>query len=255
MEDLANFGKSVSSSISSGFTAATRDIDLQGMHSSLNSMAASTGAEIISFGKELSRDAGEAGAYVAQGAGQAGAYVAQGAGQAGAYVAAGTREISNSVKNLSPERVGAFFMLACTSSVMFSLAFFFLPALPLVPAKFAVCFSVGGACSIGAVGALRGAAAQISHMLAPDRVVVSLAYVGSALATLYASVVMHSYFLTIVASIAQTVALLYYQVSYFPMGAAGLKAVAQMGAHLAKPALYSCGRAMGLVKPKSYLPL
>ena len=55
------------------------------MHSSLNSMAASTGAEIISFGKELSRDAGEAGAYVAQGAGQAGAYVAQGAGQAGAY--------------------------------------------------------------------------------------------------------------------------------------------------------------------------
>ena len=92
-------------------------------------------------------------------------------------------------------------------------------------------------------------------MLAPDRVVVSLAYVGSALATLYASVVMHSYFLTIVASIAQTVALLYYQVSYFPMGAAGLKAVAQMGAHLAKPALYSCGRAMGLVKPKSYLPL
>ena len=244
MEDLANFGKSVSSSISSGFTAATKDIDLQGMHSSLNSMAASTGAEIINFGKELSRDAGEAGAYVAQGA-----------GQAGAYVAAGTREISNSVKNLSPERVGAFFMLAFTSGVMFSLAFFFLPALPLVPAKFAVCFSVGGACSIGAVGALRGAAAQISHMLAPDRVVVSLAYVGSALGTLYASVVMHSYFLTIVASIAQTVALLYYQVSYFPMGAAGLKAVAQMGVHFAKPALYSCGRALGLVKPKSYLPL
>ena len=133
-------------------------------------------------------------------------------------------------------------MLACTSSVMFSLAFFFLPALPLVPAKFAVCFSVGGACSIGAVGALRGAAAQISHMLAPDRGVVSLAYGGSALATLYASVVMHSYFLTIVASIAQTVALLYYQVSYFPMGAAGLKAVAQMGAHLAKPALYAGAR-------------
>ena len=68
---------------------------------------------------------------------------------------------------------------------------------------------------------LRRAAAAAKSNAPPDLAGVTLAYVGSALATLYASVVMHSYFLTIVASIAQTVALLYYQVSYFPMGPRG----------------------------------
>jgi hypothetical protein len=108
---------------------------------------------------------------------------------------------------------------------------------------------------MGAVGALRGWAAQVTHMMAQERVVVSLAYVGSLLATLYSALAMHSYLLTVFTSLAQLVALLYYQVSYFPMGAQGLRVVAQMGMQVAKPLAYSCGRALGLVKPKSYLPL
>ena len=95
----------------------------------------------------------------------------------------------------------------------------------------------------------------MTHMMAQERVVVSLAYVGSLLATLYSALAMHSYLLTVFTSLAQLVALLYYQVSYFPMGAQGLRVVAQMGMQVAKPLAYSCGRALGLVKPKSYLPL
>lgn len=241
MDGLAAFGKSVSASIAT----ATRDVDLQGVQSSLSSMASATASELTSFGKELSRDATDAGAFVARNANDAGAFVAQ-----------TTRDAAAAARNLSPERVAAFFALASASGLFYSLALFlFLPVLPIAPAKFAVCFSIAGACSMGAVGALRGWAAQVTHMMAQERVVVSLAYVGSLLATLYSALAMHSYLLTVFTSLAQLVALLYYQVSYFPMGAQGLRVVAQMGMQVAKPLAYSCGRALGLVKPKSYLPL
>ena len=138
---------------------------------------------------------------------------------------------------------------------MYSLAFFYAPMLVLFPAKFAVCFSVGSVCSVCAVGALRGAQAQVAHMIAPERLVLSLAYLGALLGTLYCSLVLHSYVLTILSSVAQAAALLYYQVSYFPYGAQGLKTVLSMGMHIAKPLVYACGRSIGLIKPKLYLPL
>jgi hypothetical protein len=79
--------------------------------------------------------------------------------------------------------------------------------------------------------------------------------VGALLGTLYCSLILHSYVLTILSSVAQAAALLYYQVSYFPYGAQGLKTVLTMGVHIAKPLVFACGRSLGLVKPKSYLPL
>jgi hypothetical protein len=244
MDGLASFAKTAGTSLSDSFKQATKDIDVQGMQANLSSMASSTSHELINFGKELSRDAGEASSYVAAGA-----------GQAGAYAASATREIGQSMKSLSPDRVATFFALGAASSVMYSLAFFYVPVLVLFPAKFAVCFSVASACSVCAVGALRGAQAQAAHMVAPERLVLSLAYVGALLGTLYCSLVLHSYVLTILSSVAQAAALLYYQVSYFPYGAQGLKTVLTMGVHIAKPLVFACGRSLGLVKPKSYLPL
>ena len=76
MDGLASFAKSAGTSLSDSFKQATKDIDVQGMQANLSSMASSTSNELINFGKELSRDAGEASSYVAQGAGQAGAYAA-----------------------------------------------------------------------------------------------------------------------------------------------------------------------------------
>ena len=76
MDGLASFAKSAGTSLSDSFKQATKDIDLQGMQANLSSMASSTSNELINFGKELSRDAGDASSYVAQGAGQAGAYAA-----------------------------------------------------------------------------------------------------------------------------------------------------------------------------------
>ena len=245
MDGLASFAKSAGTQISDSWKTATNDLDLQSVQANFQSMASSTGNELLNFGKELSRDAGDAGAYVAQGA-----------GQAGAYASASAQQMHQSLKTLSPDRVMTFFALCAVSSVMYSLAFFIgLPVMVLMPAKFAICFSVGSACSISAVGALRGAQTQLQHMFAPERIVLSLSYLGSLLGTLYAALVLHSYVLTIITSSAQAVALVYYQVSYFPYGAQGLKTVITMGVHIAKPVVYACGRSLGLVKPKSYLPL
>jgi hypothetical protein len=47
--------------------------------------------------------------------------------------------------------------------------------------------------------------AQINHMIAPERLLFSASYVASLLATLYCSVVMHSYILTIISSVMQLV--------------------------------------------------
>ena len=55
---------------------------------------------------------------------------------------------------------GIFFM---------SLAFFvFLPIIAIAPQKFALCFTVGSSLAMGAFFALKGPAAQLESMLAPD---------------------------------------------------------------------------------------
>ena len=232
MNDLSAFGKSLQTSLSAA-------------GAELSSVASSTETELMNFGREIGRDGAELGAHMAQGA-----------NHMGTSIAAGTRQIGDSLNQLSRERVAWFFALSTVGTLMFSLAFFVgLPTLILAPAKFALCFSIGSACSMSAMGALRGVQGQVTHMMAPERLTHSMAYLGSLLGTLYCALVLHSYVLTIVCSFAQLTSLLYYQVSYFPMGAQGLQAVFGMGLAMVKPIVFACGRSLGLVKQKTFLPI
>lgn len=157
MENLTSFGKSLQGSIASGFNAATQGVDLQGVTSTLSSVASSTSTELFNFGKELQRDANDAAINMASGANQVGSYVSVGATQAASQIAAGTREFQNTLQNLSRERVVYFFALSLVGTLMLFLAFFVgVPTIAIAPAKFAICFSVGSACTMSAVGALRG---------------------------------------------------------------------------------------------------
>lgn len=70
----------------------------------------------------------------------------------------------------------------------------------LFPAKFALPFTLGSACNMGAVASLRGYRAQAAHMLSKERLPFSTVYVGSMLATLWAALVAHSYFLCMIAA-------------------------------------------------------
>lgn len=106
--------------------------------------------------------------------------------------------------------------------------FVFLPVIIIAPAKFASAFTLGSVLIMGSFFALKGFKAQLSHMLDKDRLLFSMGYVGSMGATLYAALVMHSYVMSLVCCAAQVVALLYYALSYFPGGSAGVRFVLNM---------------------------
>jgi len=76
---------------------------------------------------------------------------------------------------------------------------------------------------MGAFFALKGPKAQALHMISTERLPFTLGFLGSMCATLYASMVLHSYIFSVFFSGIQVLALLYYVISYFPGGSAGLQ--------------------------------
>ncbi|KAL8469645.1 hypothetical protein ACS0TY_032479 [Phlomoides rotata] len=118
-----------------------------------------------------------------------------------------------------------YFGMLLTSGVFFVFIAFtlFLPVIVLVPQKFAICFTVGCAFIVGSFFALRGPMNQFSHMSSKERLPFTLGFIGSMIGTIYVSMVLHSYILSVLFSVLQVMALAYYAISYFPGGSAGLK--------------------------------
>nr|ACN85162.1 putative SFT2 protein [Oryza sativa f. spontanea] len=99
----------------------------------------------------------------------------------------------------------------------------FLPVMVIMPQKFAICFTVGCAFIIGSFFALKGPKNQLYHMISKERLPFTMGFVGSMAATIYVSMVLHSYILSVFFSCLQVLALAYYAISYFPGGSAGMK--------------------------------
>ncbi len=174
------------------------------------------------------------------------ASAAAGLSKAGASLKEGVSEGITRIQSLTQERLLTFFMLAFAAATLLLLAFFVgLPAAPLAPAKFAIPFTMGSLFNLGALAALRGVRGQLSHMAAPERLPLSAVYVGSMLATLWATFVMHSYILCVLASLIQLTALLWYSLSYFPGGMAGAKLISMSAGRVLRPALGACAGGLG----------
>ncbi|KAK4439667.1 protein transport protein SFT2 [Sesamum alatum] len=118
-----------------------------------------------------------------------------------------------------------YFGLLLASGVFFIFIAFtlFLPVIVLVPQKFAICFTVGCAFIIGSFFALRGPKNQFNHMFSKERLPFTIGFISSMIGTIYVSMVLHSYVLSVLFSVLQVMALAYYSISYFPGGSAGLK--------------------------------
>ncbi|KAG0464433.1 hypothetical protein HPP92_020052 [Vanilla planifolia] len=118
-----------------------------------------------------------------------------------------------------------YFGLLLASGVFFIFIAFsiFLPVMALVPQKFAICFTLGCTFVIGSFFALKGPKAQLLHMLSKKRLPFTFGFIGSMVGTIYVSVVLHSYILSVFFSMLQVLALSYYAISYFPGGSAGLR--------------------------------
>ncbi|KAL4273967.1 hypothetical protein GQ457_13G001200 [Hibiscus cannabinus] len=118
-----------------------------------------------------------------------------------------------------------YFGLFLAAGVFFVLVAFtmFLPVMVIMPQKFAICFTLGCGFIIGSFFALRGPKNQLAHMSSKERLPFTVGFIGSMAGTIYVSMVLHSYILSVLFSVVQVLALAYYAVSYFPGGSTGLK--------------------------------
>mmetsp|Transcript_2465 Transcript_2465/g.5857 ORF Transcript_2465/g.5857 Transcript_2465/m.5857 type:complete len:243 (-) Transcript_2465:1439-2167(-) len=190
-------------------TASTTDVEAGGA-SSAAGVATSSSSSLLNTGYKYFSET-----------------VSAGVGRAATSVQDGASSVSSSVSSFQMPTTQQFtYFAAFLGGGIFFLALAFTIALPVIviaPAKFAFSFTVGCALIMSAFAALKGWRAQVNHMMQRERLPFSLGYLGSMLGTLYAALVMHSYILSIACSGAQVVALLYYVMSYFPGGAAGVK--------------------------------
>ncbi|PSS16063.1 Protein transport protein [Actinidia chinensis var. chinensis] len=117
-----------------------------------------------------------------------------------------------------------FGLLLATGAFFIFIAFtMFLPVMVLMPQKFAICFTIGCALIIGSFFALKGPKNQFEHMSSKERLPFTLGFLGTMVGTVYVSMVLHSYILSVFFSVLQVLALSYYAISYFPGGSTGLK--------------------------------
>lgn len=113
-------------------------------------------------------------------------------------------------------------ILGCLSMVS---ALAMLPLLILVPQKFAVTFTFGSLCFLGSFIFLRGFAQLANHLTDKTRRPHTLAYFGSMIATISASLWMRSSVLTLATACAQIWCLLWFFLSYIPGGTMAMQYV------------------------------
>ncbi|KAG9307329.1 hypothetical protein G9A89_017157 [Geosiphon pyriformis] len=121
------------------------------------------------------------------------------------------------------QRLTGFGVCLLAAALCFLIAFLTIPLLALKPRKFAVTYTMGSLFVLTSFALLHGPMAHLRHILSMQRLPFTFAYLGSMIATLYFAVGLHSYILTIIFSIIQVLALIWYVVSYFPGGVGTLQ--------------------------------
>ncbi|KAJ4913259.1 Got1/Sft2-like vescicle transport protein family [Raphanus sativus] len=144
-------------------------------------------------------------------------------------VSKGVRDIPGSLSSATSSMPSGkslmYFGLLLASGVFFIFIAFtmFLPVMVLMPQKFAISFTLGCGFIIGSFFALRGPQNQLAHMTSMERLPLTLGFIATMVGTIYVSMVLHSYILSVLFSVLQVLALVYYCISYFPGGSSGMK--------------------------------
>lgn len=120
------------------------------------------------------------------------------------------------------EKIIGFACCLAASLMCFMLGVFMFPVLALKPRKFTLLWTMGSVLFVVSFGILQGPRAYVSHLTSRDRIAFTSVFFGSVVFTLYCALVIKSTILTIIASIVEVFAILYYTISYFPFGAATL---------------------------------
>ncbi|TVY16845.1 Protein transport protein SFT2 [Lachnellula arida] len=118
--------------------------------------------------------------------------------------------------------------LAC-----FVIVFALWPIMMAKPRKFAILWSLGSALFLASWAAMMGPITYAQHLMSTPRLPFTAAYFGSIALTLYFSLGLGNTLLTLISSIMQLACLIWYLVSYFPMGSSGLRLATTFGAQRA----------------------
>ncbi|KAH6996640.1 Got1/Sft2-like family-domain-containing protein [Ilyonectria robusta] len=118
--------------------------------------------------------------------------------------------------------------LAC-----FVICFTLFPVLSLRPRKFVILWSVGSMMFLASFAAMMGPMNYVYHLFSAPRLPFTAAYFGSIILTLVFALKLHSTILTLFSAIIQLACLVWYLISYFPMGSTGLRLATSFGARQA----------------------
>jgi hypothetical protein len=128
------------------------------------------------------------------------------------------------------ERLMGFIACLAGSAICFTICFLLFPVLAIQPRKFGLLWSFGSLLFVISFGLLQGPVAYFHHLTSAQRLPFTVFFFGSVILTIYFSAVLKSTILTLVSSIVEVFAIIYYTVSYFPFGAQGLRMATSVGA-------------------------
>ncbi|KAH9312798.1 hypothetical protein KI387_027833, partial [Taxus chinensis] len=121
-------------------------------------------------------------------------------------VSKGVRDLPGNLQSAtstmpSGKSIMYFGLLLATGIFFIFIAFtMFLPIMVVMPQKFAICFTLGCIFIIGSFFALKGPINQFAHMTSKERLPFTLGFIGSMAATIYVSMVLHSYIMSVLFS-------------------------------------------------------
>ncbi|KAG0248533.1 protein transport protein sft2 [Mortierella polycephala] len=131
------------------------------------------------------------------------------------------------------QRMAGFAICVAGGLACFMIAFFVgLPLLVIKPSKFATSFTLGSILLMVSFALLKGPAAHIKALMTKERLPFTAAYFGSMAFVLWASLGANSYILTIIGTIVEILALLYYFTSYSPFSGGSVRLGSRMAGNL-----------------------
>ncbi|RKF58931.1 Protein transport protein SFT2 [Erysiphe neolycopersici] len=113
--------------------------------------------------------------------------------------------------------------------VCFVICFALWPIMMAKPRKFAILWSLGSLLFVASWAAMMGPWTYAKHLISQPRLPFTATYFGSIILTLYFSLGLHSTILTLFSSLIELICLVWYLISYFPMGSSGLRLAASFG--------------------------
>ncbi|KAI1268803.1 Got1/Sft2-like family-domain-containing protein [Xylariaceae sp. FL1019] len=118
--------------------------------------------------------------------------------------------------------------LAC-----FVLCFALWPILMARPRKFVILWTFGSVLFLSSFAAMMGPVPYLQHLTSGSRRPFTAAYFASIALTIYFSLGLQNTILTLFSALVQIACLIWYLVSYFPMGSSGLRLATTFGARRA----------------------